>query len=60
VRGALDPIISAAAARRATSALGERGGLQVVLPGAGHLPFLQQPSAFNRAVRGLLETVAAG
>ncbi len=59
LRGALDPIVSAADARRATSSLGERGALEVVLPGAGHLPFLQQPGPFNNAVKGLLETVEA-
>jgi pimeloyl-ACP methyl ester carboxylesterase len=60
VRGALDPLVSAADARRAAAALGERGALEVVLPDAGHLPFLQQPDPFFRAVRGLLETVEAG
>jgi pimeloyl-ACP methyl ester carboxylesterase len=57
VRGALDPVVSAADVRRATSALGEHGALEVVLLRAGHLPFLQQPGPFNSAVRGLLETV---
>lgn len=60
VRGALDPIISAADARRATEALGEHGAFQVVLPNAGHLPFMQQPAAFISAIQGLLETVEAG
>jgi pimeloyl-ACP methyl ester carboxylesterase len=59
LRGALDPIISATIARRAISSLGERGALEVVLPGAGHLPFLQQPGPFNNAVKGLLQTVEA-
>ena len=60
VRGALDPVISAADARRATESLGERGAFEVVLPEAGHLPYLQQPAAFLSAVRGLLDTVEAG
>jgi 2-hydroxy-6-oxo-6-(2'-aminophenyl)hexa-2,4-dienoate hydrolase len=60
VRGALDPIFAAADARRASAAIGERPALEVVLPNAGHLPFLQQPERFTSAVRGLLETVEAG
>jgi pimeloyl-ACP methyl ester carboxylesterase len=60
VRGALDPIISAADARRATQSLGERSALEVMLPAAGHLPFLQQPGSFFSAVKGLLDTVEAG
>jgi pimeloyl-ACP methyl ester carboxylesterase len=59
LRGALDPVISAADTRRAAAAVGSRGALQVVLPNAGHLPFLQQPSRFEAALRGLLETVEA-
>lgn len=54
VRGALDPIFTAADSRRAAAALGVRGALEVVLPGAGHLPFLQQPTRFAQAVDGLL------
>jgi pimeloyl-ACP methyl ester carboxylesterase len=60
MRGALDPIISAADARRATESLGEHGALEVVLPEAGHLPFLQQPGAALSAIKGLLEAVEAG
>jgi pimeloyl-ACP methyl ester carboxylesterase len=59
VRGALDPIITAADARRATEAMGANGGkraLEVVLPHAGHLPFLQEPARFLKAVEGLLAT----
>lgn len=59
VRGALDPVITAADARRAAENLGERGALEVVLPGAGHLPFFQQPERFMQAVAGLLGTVEA-
>jgi pimeloyl-ACP methyl ester carboxylesterase len=59
VRGALDPIITEADARRAAEALGANTGkraLEVVLPNAGHLPFLQEPERFLRAVEGLLAT----
>ncbi|HLZ21010.1 MAG TPA: alpha/beta hydrolase [Ktedonobacterales bacterium] len=59
VRGALDPIFTAGDARRAAESLGERGALEVVLPGAGHLPFLQQPERFAQAVAGLIETAEA-
>jgi pimeloyl-ACP methyl ester carboxylesterase len=60
MRGALDPIISAADARRAAQSLGEQGAFEVVLPDAGHLPFLQQPGPCVSAVRGLLETIELG
>ncbi|HEY7982837.1 MAG TPA: alpha/beta hydrolase, partial [Ktedonobacterales bacterium] len=60
MRGALDPVFTAADARRASESIGERAALEVVLPNAGHLPFLQQPERFAGAVRGLLETVEAG
>jgi pimeloyl-ACP methyl ester carboxylesterase len=59
LRGALDPIFTAADASRASAAIGERAALEVVLPHAGHLPFLQQPERFADAVRGLLETAEA-
>ena len=59
LRGALDPIITEADARRAAEALGANTGkraLEVVLPNAGHLPFLQEPERFLKAVEGLLAT----
>jgi pimeloyl-ACP methyl ester carboxylesterase len=59
VRGSLDLIITEADARRAAEALGANTGkraLEVVLPNAGHLPFLQQPERFLKAVEGLLAT----
>jgi pimeloyl-ACP methyl ester carboxylesterase len=59
LRGALDPIITGADARRATEALGANTGkraLEVVLPNAGHLPFLQESERFLKAVEGLLAT----
>lgn len=59
VRGALDPIITAGDVRRAAEALGGaegKGALQVVLPDAGHLPFLQQPARFFKAADGLVAT----
>jgi pimeloyl-ACP methyl ester carboxylesterase len=59
VRGALDPIVTEADARRAAEALGANTGkraLEVVLPGAGHLPFLQEPERFLKALEGLLTT----
>jgi pimeloyl-ACP methyl ester carboxylesterase len=59
VRGALDPVITEADARRAAEALGANMGkraLEVVLPNAGHLPFLQEPERFLKAVEGLLAT----
>ncbi|HEY7093475.1 MAG TPA: alpha/beta hydrolase, partial [Ktedonobacterales bacterium] len=59
VRGALDPIITEADARRAAEALGANTGksaLEVVLPNAGHLPFLQEPERFLKAVEGMLAT----
>ncbi len=59
VRGALDPIITAAETRRAAEALGGAGGkgaLEVILPNAGHLPFLQQPARFFKAAEGLIAT----
>jgi pyruvate dehydrogenase E2 component (dihydrolipoamide acetyltransferase) len=60
-RGALDPIIAEADARRAAEALGANTGkraLEVVLPNAGHLPFLQEPERFLKALEGLLATAA--
>jgi pimeloyl-ACP methyl ester carboxylesterase len=59
VRGALDPIITEADARRAAETLGATTGkraLEVVLPTSGHLPFLQEPERFLKAVEGLLAT----
>lgn len=59
IRGALDPIVSAANSRQATALIGPRGTLEVSLPDAGHLPFLQQPGPFFRAVAGILNTAEA-
>ena len=56
IRGGLDPLCSAAEARAAAEALGERGGLEVTLPEAGHLPELQQPERFFQALAGLIAT----
>jgi pimeloyl-ACP methyl ester carboxylesterase len=56
IRGALDPVFTAGDARRAVESIGERGALEVMLPGAGHLPFLQEPARFYQAVDGLLTT----
>lgn len=55
-RGALDPAVTAEEARRAAEALGQRGALEVTLPDAGHLPFLQQPERFFQALTGLIHT----
>lgn len=55
-RGALDPVVTAEESRRATTALGQRGALEVALPDAGHLPFLQQPERFFQALTGLIHT----
>jgi len=34
------------------------GAQRVVLPGAGHLPYLEQPEAFNRSVQDFLALIA--
>ena len=59
IRGALDPLCAATEARLVAEALGERGGLEVTLPEAGHLPHLQQPERFYQALEGLLLTAEA-
>jgi pimeloyl-ACP methyl ester carboxylesterase len=59
IRGALDPLCSAADARLTAESLGERGGLEVTLPEAGHLPELQQPERFFQALAGLLGAAEA-
>jgi pimeloyl-ACP methyl ester carboxylesterase len=59
VRGALDPLCAADEARQVAEALGERGGLEVTLPEAGHFPALQQPERFHQALEGLLMTAEA-
>jgi pimeloyl-ACP methyl ester carboxylesterase len=59
IRGALDPVCAAPEARLIAEALGERGGLEVTLPEAGHLPHLQQPERFYQALEGLILTAEA-
>jgi pimeloyl-ACP methyl ester carboxylesterase len=59
VRGALDPLVTAAEAHRAARAVGAHGALEVTLPAAGHLPFLQQPDRFHQALAGLIATAEA-
>lgn len=56
IRGALDPLVTVGDARRAAEAVGSHGALEITLPGAGHLPFLQQPDRFAAALAGLLNT----
>lgn len=59
IRGALDALVTEADAQRAADSLGERGGVCVKLPDAGHLPFLQQQGPFLRAVGGVINTAEA-
>jgi pimeloyl-ACP methyl ester carboxylesterase len=59
LRGALDALVTEADTKRAADALGEHGAVTVALPDAGHLPFLQQPGPFLRAVAGVLNTAEA-
>lgn len=59
IRGALDPLCTAAEARMVAESLGERGGLEVTLPEAGHLPHLQQSERFHQALEGLIMTAEA-
>lgn len=59
IRGGLDPLSSATAARLTAEALGEHGGLEITLPEAGHLPELQQPERYYQALSGLLNTAEA-
>ncbi len=59
LRGAMDALVTEADAQRATDALGAHGAVTVTLPDAGHLPFLQQPGPFLRAVAGVLNTAEA-
>jgi pimeloyl-ACP methyl ester carboxylesterase len=56
LRGALDPLVTAAEAHRAATTIGAHGALEVTLPDAGHLPFLQQPDRFQQALAGLIGT----
>lgn len=59
LRGTMDTLVTEADAQRATDALGAHGGVRITLPDAGHLPFLQQPGPFLRAVGGVLNTAEA-
>lgn len=59
VRGAMDPLVTETDAQAAADALGQHGAPTVVLPEAGHLPFLQQPGPFTRAIGGVLNTAEA-
>lgn len=59
LRGALDALVTEADAQRAADALGARGCICATLPDAGHLPFVQQPGPFMRAVGGVLNTAEA-
>ena len=54
IRGALDPLVTAAEAHRAASMIGAHGALEVTFPAAGHLPVLQQPDRFHQALAGLI------
>ncbi len=59
LRGSLDALVTEVDTQRAADALGEHGAVTVTLPDAGHLPFLQQPGPFLRAVAGVLNTAEA-
>jgi pimeloyl-ACP methyl ester carboxylesterase len=56
MRGALDPLVTGPEAHRAAESLGGHGALEVTLPEAGHLPFLQQPQRCYAALDGVLGT----
>ena len=58
VAGDLDAIIPATEAEAMAEAI--PGAHWVLVPGAGHLANLEEPGAFNAAVRGFLEAVDAG
>jgi pimeloyl-ACP methyl ester carboxylesterase len=59
IRGSLDALVTESDTQRAAEATGEHGAVTVTLPDAGHLPFLQQPGPFMRAVAGVLNTAEA-
>lgn len=59
LRGTLDALVTEIEAQQAADALGANGSVCVSLPDAGHLPFLQQPGPFLRAVAGVLNTAEA-
>jgi len=59
MRGALDALCSADEARRVAEALGAHGALEVTLPDAGHLPFLQQPARSLAAIDGVITAAEA-
>ncbi|HLY30431.1 MAG TPA: alpha/beta hydrolase, partial [Ktedonobacterales bacterium] len=59
MRGALDPLCAATDTRRLAEGLGAHGALEVTLPTAGHLPFLQQPTRCMQAIAGLIATAEA-
>lgn len=56
--GERDPLAPPRTMGRMAAAI--RGARLVVLPGAGHLAHLEQPAAFNAAVRDFLHTVREG
>jgi pimeloyl-ACP methyl ester carboxylesterase len=56
LRGAMDPLVTAPEAHTAAESIGGHGALEVTLPEAGHLPFLQQPQRCYSALDGLLGT----
>jgi pimeloyl-ACP methyl ester carboxylesterase len=56
--GDQDPLIPPAAAEATAAAL--PAGELVVIPGAGHLAFVERPDAVNRALLGFLAAGAAG
>ncbi len=58
IHGAEDQMIPVAAAESMTAALPQAE--LVVIPGAGHLPNLEQPEIFNNAVLGFLEQFYEG
>jgi pimeloyl-ACP methyl ester carboxylesterase len=59
LRGTLDPFCTANDARRLAELLGAHGALEVTLPDAGHLPFLQQPARCIQAIEGVIMTAEA-
>ena len=58
VHGAQDQLIPPAEAER--TAAGIQGAQLALIAGAGHLPNLEQPEAFNAVVREFLARLEAG